>query len=116
MSVGIGNGTTLTLTLVVNDAAVATVASGQETLIPASQLPDLPWTVEARSPSGRVLASIVVHAGDTIDNINPSTGTGNASGVGTRVWLSCGDLAIWSGPGMGGGPSEPAGSPGDCAP
>ena len=116
MSVGIDNGATLIVTLVVNDSAVATVASGQETLVPASELPSLPWTVEARSPSGRVLASIVVQAGDVIDNIDPSTGTGNAIGIGTRVWLSCGSLAIWSGPGVGGGPSMPAGSPGDCAP
>jgi hypothetical protein len=116
MSVGIGNGTTLTVTLVVNDAAVATVAPGREVYIPASQLSSLPWTVEARSPSGRVLASLVVHDGDVIDNIDPSTGNGSYISRGIRVFFSCGSLAIWSGGSGVGGPSEPAGSPGDCAP
>jgi hypothetical protein len=115
MSVSIANGTTLTVSLVVNDAAVATVAPGDDANISASQLPSLPWTVEARSPSGRVLVSLVVHDGDVVDNVNPATGNGSYIGRGSRVDLSCGRLDIWSGPPML-GPSSAPGSPGDCTP
>ncbi|HEY5275535.1 MAG TPA: hypothetical protein VIK38_03190, partial [Coriobacteriia bacterium] len=69
MSVSISNGTTLTVTLVVNDAPVATVAPGVDAAIPASRLSSLPWRVEARSPSGRVLVSMIVRLPRTLDDI-----------------------------------------------
>lgn len=65
MTLSVQNGTTLTVTLVVNGAAVRTIAP--ETLVdamPAAALPALPWAIEARSPSGRVLTSLTVNAGD----------------------------------------------------
>ena len=64
LSVSIANGTTLTVTLVVNQVPVETVQPGNDADIPASQLSSLPWNVDARSPSGRVLVSLVVHDGD----------------------------------------------------
>jgi hypothetical protein len=109
MSVSIENGTTLTVTLVVNDAPVATVQPGNDADIPASQLSSLPWNVEARSPSGRVLVSLVVHDGDVVQAPGGSKGDAN------RVDLSCGRIDIWSGPPLL-GPAPGPGSPGDCAP
>jgi hypothetical protein len=102
----IANGTTLTVTLLVNGTVVGTFAPGVERdPIPPTDLPVLPWQVEARSPSGRLLASVTVHPGDVSDT----------SGDGVRVDLSCGRLDIWSGPPMS-GPAPGTGSPGDCAP
>jgi hypothetical protein len=111
----ISNGTTLTVTLVVNGTPVATFAphTGRDA-IPASDLPPLPWTVEARSPSGRVLTSMAVRAGDVWQTFLPN-GEGSARGDGARVDLSCGRLDIWSGPPMS-GPAPGPGSPGDCPP
>ncbi len=55
----IANGTTLTVTLLVNGTVVGTFAPGVERdPIPATDLPALPWNVEACSPSGRVLTSM----------------------------------------------------------
>lgn len=111
----IANGTTLTVTLLVNGTAVGAFASGAERdPIPARELPALPWNVEARSPSGRVLASMTVHPGDVGAMTRPN-GQGEAKGDGVRVDLSCGRLDIWSGPPMI-GPAPGTGSPGDCAP
>jgi hypothetical protein len=109
MSVSIANGTTLTVTLVVNDTPVATVQPGDDADIPASQLSSLPWNVEARSASGRVLVSLVVHDGDVVQSQDGSKGDAN------RVDLSCGRIDIWSGPPLL-GPAPGPGSPGDCVP
>jgi len=109
MSVQVSNGTTLVVTLVVNDETVATVASGANETIPASRLPSAPWRVEARSPSGRVLVSMTVHLGDV------TVTSDGLRGVGSRVDLSCGRLDIWSGSPMI-GPAPGSGSPGDCRP
>jgi len=111
----ISNGTTLTVTLVVNGMPVATFARGTgRDPIPASELSALPWNVEARSPSGRVVASMTVHPGDVSATTGPN-GEGGAKGDGVRVDLSCGRLDIWSGPPLI-GPAPGTGSPGDCAP
>jgi hypothetical protein len=109
MSVSISNGTTLTITLVVDDVPVATVAPGSGDSIPAVRLPSPPWNVEARSRSGRVLVSMVVRPGEVVVAGNGSRGVGN------RVDLSCGRLDIWSGPPLS-GPAPGPGSPGDCQP
>ena len=116
MSLSIQNGTTLTVSLVVNDVRVATLVPGAcigchlDDGLSASRLPPLPWQVEARSPSGRVLPSLTVRQGDVIKE--PGSWQGDAN----RVDLSCGRLDIWSGPPLSGGPAPGPGSPGDCAP
>jgi hypothetical protein len=115
MSLSIQNGTTLTVTLVVNGVPVATLAPGAcigcrlDDGVSASRLSPLPWQVEARSPNGRVLVSMTVRQGDVI-----KTDSG-AQGVANRVDLSCGRLDIWSGPPLA-GPAPGPGSPGDCLP
>lgn len=81
-----------------------------------STLPALPWTVDARSPTGRLLTSMTVKVGDvTADNADGNLGTSGTIG---RVDLSCGRITIWAGYFAPSGPvpPSPAGSPGDCAP
>jgi len=111
----ISNGTTLTVTLIVNGTTVGAFPPGTgRDPIPASDLPDLPWQVEARSPTGRLLTSMTVHPGDVWATTGPN-GEGREKGDGVRVDLSCGRLDVWSGPPMI-GPAPGTGSPGDCAP
>ena len=63
-NLGAANGTTLTVTLVVNGQRVAVFPpGGPDPSIDLTALPPLPWTVEALSPSGRVLTSMRVQPG-----------------------------------------------------
>lgn len=112
--VSVSNGTTLTVTIVVNGSAVRTFAPGSADTVPSGQLPALPWTVEARSPSGRLLLSLTIRPGDVLQTSAPGGGVA-VKGDGARVDLSCGRLDVWSGPPLL-GPSPGPGSPGDCAP
>lgn len=109
-----GNGTSLTVTLVVNGAALRVVPPGASAAIPVGELPLLPYVVEARSPRGRVLTSMTVHAGDVRETITPN-GARQYSSAAVRVDLSCGRLDIWSGFPML-GPLPGPGRPGDCEP
>jgi hypothetical protein len=112
--IGVSNGTTLAVTLVVNGTAVATVEPHSDDAIAAPDLPPLPWVVDVRSPSGRLLTSMVVHPGDVRATSLPSGGH-DSQGVGIRVDLSCGRLDVWSGPPLL-GPMPGPGLPGDCLP
>lgn len=117
-NLGVSNGTTLTVTLVVNGRPVGDFpGGGPQPSIDVDALPPLPWSVEARSPSGRVLTSMVVKPGDVTTTTVPGGGRALSGTVG-RIDLSCGSLQIWAGDLMPSGPapSEPPGSPGDCAP
>jgi hypothetical protein len=116
-SLGVSNGTTLTVTLVINGQPVGDYpGGGPQPTIEIAALPPLPWNVEARSPSGRVLTSMMVNPGDV--RTTSVAGAVTKSGTMGRVDLSCGSLRIWAGDLMPSGPapSEPPGSPGDCAP
>jgi len=110
---GLSNGTPLTVALYVNGQHVVDSPSGEPppTIDPAG-LPPLPWIVEARSPSGRVLTSMHVAQGDV------GTTDGGSHGVLGRVDLSCGRITIWAGSTQPSGPAPPPspGIPGDCAP
>jgi len=109
----VSNGTTLTVTLVVNGQRVGDFPpSGAGPKIDVASLPPLPWTVEARSPSGRLLTSMVVGPGEV-----QSMASGAAIVMG-RVDLSCGRLTIFAGDVAPSGPAPPPspGNPGDCAP
>jgi hypothetical protein len=113
-SLDVGNGTSLTVTLVVNGAALRVVPPGASAVIPVSELPLLPYVVEARSPRGRVLTSMTVHAGDVRETTTPD-GVRWYQSPAVRVDLSCGRLDIWSGFPML-GPLPGPGRPGDCDP
>ena len=114
MDHGINNGTTLAIELVVNGTVVRQVDPGEAPVLAAAQLPALPWNVEVRSPSGRVLIGMTVRAGDvwTRDNAD---GSSEAKAAGARVDLSCGRIDIWSLIQVG-GPAPGPGVPGDCEP
>jgi hypothetical protein len=112
---GISNGTTLEVTLAVNGTVVRRLTAGDHIgEIRPDDLPAQPWYVEARSPSGRILASMHVRAGDVQRTTRPD-GSTEYRGVATRIDLSCGRLDIWSGPPLL-GPSPGPGRPGDCVP
>ena len=101
--VSVENSTTLAIMLVINGLTVATVPARSGTAnVPLSSAPPVPWHVELRSASGRVLLTL-----DVPDNLVSRS---------ARVDLSCGVLAIGTGNPIGGGPSAGAGTPGDCVP
>ena len=120
---GISNGTTLDVTLVVNGQRVADYPTDGSQLpaIDDAALPPLPWDVEVRSPSGRVLTSMHVDVGQVSTTTDAS---GNIVGHTGRIGeadLSCGRLIVWAGDftPTGGAPrstQSPPGTPGDCAP
>lgn len=112
----ISNQTTLRVTLVVNSEPIGTFPAGAYAdPIKNLQLPDLPWNVEARTDSGRVLVSFTVKPGTVSATAYPG-GPTVVRGAGARADLSCGRLDVWSGPPLG-GPMPPASfPPGDCNP
>ncbi len=117
-NLGISNGTTLRVALFVNGVRVGdSPVGGPSPVIDGSRLPALPWLVEARSPSGRLLTSMTVEPGQVRKTTLPNGGVEYSGAIG-RADLSCGRLTIWagdfepSGPAPGGQPGEP----GDCVP
>jgi hypothetical protein len=112
--INVENGTDLDVTIVVNGTAAAAAPDHVSTTIPASGLPPKPWSVEARSPSGRVLLTFTVQPGDVTSTTSPDGAT-SMTGAGSRADLSCGRLDVAVGPPMLGPPPGP-GVPGDCAP
>lgn len=92
-SLGIENGTTLVLTLVVNGQTAATLPPGGSEESSAN-LPARPWTVEARTASGRVLATMFVGLGPADPAEAGDSSTGGSS---SRFPLSCGSIRMWTG-------------------
>ncbi len=117
-NLGVSNGSTLTVTLVVNGRRVADVPpSGPSPTIDTTALPALPWDVQALSPSGRVLTSMHVAPGQVWSTTGPD-GVVRSQGSMGRVDLSCGSVRIWAGDVAPSGPAPAAspGSSGDCEP
>jgi hypothetical protein len=117
-ALGVMNGTTLVVTLFVNGQPVATVPPrAAPPSIDVAALPAPPWTVEARSPTGRVLTSMQVAPGQIWSTFK-SDGTASSQGAIGRVDLSCGSLRIWAGDIEPSGPAPVAspGTAGDCVP
>ncbi|HJP87415.1 MAG TPA: hypothetical protein VJ850_00045 [Candidatus Limnocylindrales bacterium] len=115
---GISNGTTLVVVLFVNGVEVGeTRPEGPTPVIDATGLPPLPWVVEARTVSGRVLTSMKVVEGQVWTTTRPDGGISSSGAIG-RVDLTCGRLTIWAGDAqpLGPPPAPNAGQPGDCAP
>lgn len=111
---GISNGTKLTVTLVVNGQVVGVFRPGEGGGPIVAPLPPLPWAVEARTSTGRLLTTMQVSPGDVSSTTMPD-GTTQASGTLGRVDLSCGRLDIWAGF-QPSGPFPGPGHPGDCVP
>jgi hypothetical protein len=108
----VSNETTIAVTVVVNGEVVATIPAGVGEDPIAAWLPPLPWSVETRSPSGRVLSTMTVNAGDVVYTSSDANGRSSAKGDAVRVDLACGRLDVWSGPPLA-GPMFSAG-PGSC--
>lgn len=118
VNLGVANGTTLAVTLFVNGVRFAEFQPhGPEPTIDIAALPVLPWTVEARSPSGRVLTSMRVEVGQVRTFTRPGGAIEPVATMG-RVDISCGRLTIWAGDFTPSGPipASPPGEPGDCEP
>jgi hypothetical protein len=118
VDLGIANGTTLTVSLFVNGRLVGNAIPGAPgPSIEPNSLPALPWTVEVRSPTGRVLVSMIVEPGEVRTATGPDDQISH-SGTFGRIDLSCGRLTIWAGDVVPSGPAPPPspGSPGDCVP
>jgi hypothetical protein len=95
------------MTLVVNGRTVGEVPPGGQRTLTAFGLPALPWTVEARSPTGRVIMTFRAQPGDFQ----------KFSSQAQLVDLSCGRLWIWVGDVTPEAPRVPSPYPsGDCAP
>ncbi len=92
----VANGTTVPVTIAVNGTVIETVpAQTTEDPIKAS-VPARPWTVEARSPSGRVLATMTVAPNDYLSSTSGRVGSAD---------LACGRLVLWAGAPLTGGPT-----------
>ena len=112
---GVSNGTDLVVVVTVNGELLGEFPPhGPGPEFDVSRLPALPWTVEARTVSGRLLTSMVVEPGDVQRTVEANDVV-SLSGALARVDLSCGRLDIWAGfrPS---GPAPGPGRPGDCEP
>lgn len=116
IGVEVSNETTLPITLVVNGAIVRNIGphDGTHEPIASDILGPMPWKVEAKTPSGRILLTMTVNEGDVVYQ-DFGDGHGSIKGDGTRVDLSCGRLDLWAGPPLF-GPMPGPGVPGDCVP
>jgi len=94
---GIDNGTTLTLTIVVNGQPLHDIPPGTiDAAIDTSHAPPLPWKLEARSPRGAVLDMLYLNA--------PQDSSHTDASQDENV---CGVLVMWTG----GGGEPPKSSP-----
>jgi hypothetical protein len=113
VALGVVNTTPLAISLVVNGRAFETIRpQGADTAIRLGALPALPWLVEARTSTGRVLVSMNVTEIDT----NPPGGAAGSGGREAAAQLSCGQVYLWTGPVEPPWPVPEPGSSGDCTP
>jgi hypothetical protein len=114
----IANGTELTVALSVNGIPVGKFPpDGEGPDVDEQQLPPLPWNMEARTVSGRLLLTLHVEPGQLHVDRQPD-GAIHASIAMARIDLTCGTLWLWAGEitPSGPAPNPNAGQPGDCAP
>ncbi|MHB8960516.1 MAG: hypothetical protein ACYDAN_12895 [Candidatus Limnocylindrales bacterium] len=105
VAISVANGTTVPVAIAVNGTVVETVPPGATESPLHARLPARPWSVEARSPTGRVLAAFTVPAGDTVSA---------QSSVGAAEDLMCGTLDLWAGGPRGDHPRPVGPTPAPC--
>jgi hypothetical protein len=104
---GASNETKLDIGLFVNGQLVAKLSPGQSIDKTTTRMPPLPWSVEARSATGRVLGSTSVEPGGA--TCTPvEGGTERCTGALILVTLVCGRFEFFAGT----VPSIPAPAPG----
>ena len=109
MSLTANNQSDRALEMFVNGGKIADVAPRSAPTFAAAKLPPLPWAVDLRLPTGRVLVSLTVTSGSVVRTASGS------QGFGSRVDLSCGRIELYAVLPLG-GPAPGAGTPGDCGP
>ena len=112
------NGTELLIKLSVNEIAVGHFPPGRpQPDVDESALPPLPWDIEGRTVSGRLVLSLHVDPGQLHVERQPDGAIRASIGM-ARADLSCGTLWLWAGEITPGGPAPmpDAGKPGDCVP
>jgi hypothetical protein len=114
-SLNVSNGTTIPVTLVLNEKPISVIEPGNGMMIHSSDMPARPWTVELTTAAGRSLAELAVTEGSVVDE-RAFDGTGSYSAPAARADLSCGQVRVWVGQVMPGGPVPGPGVPGDCDP
>jgi hypothetical protein len=114
VQIRVANGTELDVTVVVNGTVVGEAPAQADVTIGPEGLPTKPWSVEARSPSGRILLSFTVIPGQ-VTRTTAKDGSVRMSGAGSRADLMCGRLDVFVGPPML-GPVPGPGVAGDCEP
>ena len=87
-SAGLPNGSTIPIAIAVNGTVLVTVPAKTTLGLSEASLPARPWTVEVRSPSGRVLSTMTVSTTDQ---------SSAYSGQLARVDLPCGRIDVWTG-------------------
>jgi hypothetical protein len=95
-TLSVANGTTVPVAIAVNGPTIGTVAPGETQDWAPAALPAKPWAVLARSPSGRVLATL---------RVSPSDYLSSTSGKVASADLACGRLVLWAGAPTTGGPT-----------
>jgi hypothetical protein len=114
IGLGVVNATDLRLTLFVNSTVIETLSPHTaDVAIHMSALPPLPWVVQVRTSSGRVLSAMTAGPGDIPGP--PALGL-VVSGKEAAADLSCGQLYLWTGAFEPSWPAPGSGSPGDCMP
>jgi hypothetical protein len=89
----------------VNGSVVGTVGPGTTESPLRAPLPSRPWSVEARGPSGRVLAVLGVPSGDAASA---------EQSVAVFADLVCGPLQVWAGGPLGDHPAAIGATPAPC--
>ena len=114
-SLHVVNSTTIPVTVTVNGREMAVVEAGQTADFGPADLGAQPWRAQALTSGGRELTSLDVEPGSVHDEPNLD-GTGTYTGVGARADLTCGQIRLYAGRIMPGGPAPGPGTPGDCDP
>jgi hypothetical protein len=95
-TLSVSNGTDLVITLTVNGHPVRVIPAQQGApAIPAADLPPMPWLVEARTATGRVMTSMTVDEADLAAfDVDGFTARPIPA---SRIDLTCGRLTVWVG-------------------
>jgi len=114
-TVHVFNNTTLPVQVAINGRAVGVAAPQDALELRPSALPRLPWSIDATTPTGRLLLHVDVAPGSVVD-VRNLDGSGSHTAPYGRLDLSCGQLRIVIGEITPSGPAPGPGLPGDCLP
>jgi hypothetical protein len=109
----LSNGTTLPVQLMVNDESAGEYAPEGQAAVDLREFGEAPWTVVAKTESGRDLLSIpAITESRSFHTVGDYPHSG--SSVGGRLFLSCGQLTMFIGTAPSGPAPGPSYPPHDC--